>query len=75
MFLVVEVCVDYDGVNVFHVCLDFFVVYGVGVCVNVRVVVYCFLTSGCCLLCCDVMRVVKGVPLWVVCEFRRVDVV
>ena len=23
VFLVVEVCVDYGGVNVFHVCLDF----------------------------------------------------
>ena len=30
---VVEVCVDYGGVNVFHVCLNFGVVYGVGVCV------------------------------------------
>ena len=42
----------------------------------------------CCLLCCDVvgmwgvvicvlsvMRVVGGVPLWVVCVFRRVDAV
>ena len=29
---VVEVCVDYGGMNVF---LDFCVVYGVGVCVNV----------------------------------------
>ena len=27
---VVEVCVDYGGVNVFYVCLDFCVVYGVG---------------------------------------------
>ena len=27
---VVEVCADYGGVNVFHVCLDFVVVYGVG---------------------------------------------
>ena len=61
---VVEVCADYDGVNVFHVCLNFGVVYGVvlpvGVCVNVCgvvcVVVCClFLTSGCCLLCCDVV--------------------
>ena len=46
--------------NVFHGCLNFGVVYGVGVCVNVCgvvcVVVCClFLTSGCCLLCCDVM--------------------
>ena len=32
---VVEVCLDYCGVNVFHVCLDFGVVYGVEVCVNV----------------------------------------
>ena len=53
-------------------------------------VVCLFLTSGCCLLCCDVvwwgvgsvvifvlsvMRVVGGVPLWVECVFRRVDVV
>ena len=30
-----EVCADYGGVNVFHVCLNFGVVYGVGVCVNV----------------------------------------
>ena len=39
--------------NVFHVCLNFGGVYGVGVCVNVCgvvcVVVCClFLTSGCC---------------------------
>ena len=57
---VVEVCADYVGVNVFHVCLNFRVGYGVGVCVNVCgvvcVVVCClFLTSGCCLLCCVVM--------------------
>ena len=32
---VVEVCADYVGVNVFHVCLNFGVFYGVGVCVNV----------------------------------------
>ena len=32
---VVEVCSDYGGVNVFHVCLNFVIVYGVGVCVNV----------------------------------------
>ena len=33
---VVEVCADYgDYVNVFHVCLNFDVVYCVGVCVNV----------------------------------------
>ena len=57
---VVEVCADDDGVNVFHVCLNFGVIYGVGVCVNVRgvvCVVGCclFLTAGCCLLCCDVV--------------------
>ena len=55
MLSVVEVCADYVGVHVFHVCLSFGVVYGVGVCVNVCgvvcVVVCClFLTSGCCLL-------------------------
>ena len=27
---VVEVCADYGGVNVFHVCLNFGFVYGVG---------------------------------------------
>ena len=26
-----EVCADYGGVNVFHFCLNFGVVYGVGV--------------------------------------------
>ena len=30
---VVGPCADYGGVNVFHVCLNFGVVYGVGVCV------------------------------------------
>ena len=58
VMLVVAVCANYGGVNVFHVCLNFCVVYGVGVCVNVYgvvcVVVCClFLTSGCCLLCCS----------------------
>ena len=50
---VVDVCADYGGVNVFHVCLDFGVVYGVGVCVKVCVkvcgvvcVVVCFLQMG-----------------------------
>ena len=33
VFSVVEVCADYGGVNVFHVCLNFGVVYGVCVCV------------------------------------------
>ena len=79
---VVEVCVEYGGVNVFHICFDFCVFYGVGFFVNVCgvfCIVYClFLTSGCCLLCHDVvwgivivvlsvMRVVGGVSLWVVC--------
>ena len=44
----VEVCADYGGVNVFHVCLNLGVVYGVGVCVNV-----CFLCLG--VVCCVVM--------------------
>ena len=42
---VVEVSVDYGGVNVFHAFLDFCVVYGVGVRVNVCgvvCVVVCF---------------------------------
>ena len=68
VLLVVEVCADYGGVNVFHVCPNSCVVYGVEVCVNVCgvvcVVVCClFLTSGCCLLCCDVVGV------WVVVIF------
>ena len=48
---VVEVCADYVGVNAFHVCLNFGVVYGVGVCV---VVCFFFLRLGV-LLCCVVM--------------------
>ena len=61
MMSAVEVCADYGGVNVFHVCLNFGVVYGVGICVNVcgvvAVLLYVvwFLRHGCCLLCCDVM--------------------
>ena len=61
----------------------------VNVCSVICVVVCClFLTSGCSLLCCSVvggwgvvifvlyvMRVVGGVPLWVECVFRRVEVV
>ena len=42
--------------NVFHVCLDFGVIYGVGVCVNVCgviCVVVCFLHLGA--VCCVVM--------------------
>ena len=60
VLLVVEVCADYGGVNVFHVCLNLGAVYGVcvNVCGVVCVVVCClFLTSGCCLLCCDVVGV------------------
>ena len=53
MLSVVEVSADYGDVNVFHVCFNFGVVYGVGVCVNVCVVCCLFLTSGCC--CCVVM--------------------
>ena len=50
-----RVCADYGGVNVFHVCLNFGVVYGVGFCVNVCgvvcVVVCClFRTSSCCVV-------------------------
>ena len=60
MLSVVKVCVDYGGVNVFHVCFNSGVVYCVGVCVIVCgvvcVVVCClFHTSGCCDFCliCD----------------------
>ena len=84
---------NYDNINIFHVYLNFGAVYDIKIYVNVCdvvcVVLCClFLTSGCCLLCCDVvgvwgvvifvlsvMRVVGGVPLWVGCVFRRVDVV
>ena len=66
----------------FNVCLNFGVIYGVcvNVCGVVGVFVVWFLRIGCCLLCCNVvgvwggvifvlsvMRVVEGVPLWVVC--------
>ena len=59
MVSVVEICVDYGGVYVFHVCFDLCVVYGAGICADacgvVCVVVCClFLASGCSLLCCDV---------------------
>ena len=55
---VVEVCADYGGVNVFHVCLNFGGAFGVGVCVIVCgvvcVVVYCmFLRLD--VVCCDVV--------------------
>ena len=63
VLLVVEVCAECGGVNVFHVFLNFGVVYalyGVRVCVIVYGVVCvgvcCLhLTFGCCLLCCDVV--------------------
>ena len=35
VFSVVEVCIYYGGVYVFHVCFYFYVVYGVGVCVDI----------------------------------------
>ena len=84
MLFVSEICVDYGSVKMFQICLDFCIVYGVGVCVIIRgvlCVVVCrlFFRSGCC----DVvgvgvsyvMRVVRGVPLWVLCVFRPVYVV
>ena len=61
---VVDVCADYGGVNVFHICLNFGVVYGVciNVCGVVYVVVVCLLlTSGRWLLCFDVVYWVCGV--------------
>ena len=51
---VVEVCAAYGGVNVFRVCLNFGVVYGVGACVNVCGVV-CVVVLWCSLCCCVVM--------------------
>ena len=56
VFSVVETCVEYGGVNVFHVCfVDVCVVYGLGVCVNVCVLLYvvCFFRLG--VVCCIVM--------------------
>ena len=42
--------------NVSQVCLNVSVVYGVGVCGVVCVVVCClFLKSECCMVCCDVV--------------------
>ena len=77
---VFHVCLNCGVVYVVGVCIN--------VCGVVCVVCCLFLTSGCCLLCCDVvgvwgivnfvlsvMRVIGGVPLWVVCVFCRVDVV
>ena len=57
MLSIVEVCVDYGGVNVFHVCLDFvssMVLGFVSMSVVVCAVVCCLsLASGCC--CCVVV--------------------
>ena len=69
MFSVVEICVDYGGVYLFHVCYDVCVVYGAGVCVNACGVScvdeYClFLAAGCCLLYGSVMGV-WGVVIFV----------
>ena len=53
---VVEVCADYGGVNVFHVCLNFGVIYGVEGFVSMSGVVYvvgCSLRLG--VVCCDVV--------------------
>ena len=52
---VIEVCVDYGGVNVFHVCLEFCVGGCVHVCGVVCVVVLCLFLTSCSLLCCDVV--------------------
>ena len=65
VFSVVEICVDYGGVYVFHVCFDLCIVYGVGIC-DVEGV------WGVVIFIVYVMNVVVGVPL---CVFRRVDVV
>ena len=52
---VVDECVGYGGVNVFYVCLNFGVVYDVGVCVIVCGVgcVVCFLRLN--VVCCVAM--------------------
>ena len=56
---IVEICADYGNMNIFHVYLNFGGVYDVEIYINVYgvvCVVVCslFLTSECCLLCCDV---------------------
>ena len=58
--------------NVFNVCHDFGVVCGV-VCFLRLGVVYCGIVGGwgVVIFGLSVMRVVGGVPLWVVCVFRR----
>ena len=45
VFSFVEICVDYGGVFVFHVCFDLCIIYGVWVCVNVCV--RCFVSYVC----------------------------
>ena len=76
MLSVAEICVDHGGVNVFHVC--------VYICGVVCVVSFVRLGVVCCVvvgvrgevtLGLSVMRVDGGVLSWVVCVFRRVDVV
>ena len=58
---VVEICVEYGGVYVFHVCFDLCVLYGIEVCVIILCDVVCvveccmFLGSGCCVFCFVVM--------------------
>ena len=72
----VEARVDYGGVNVFYVCLNPGVVYGVGACVNASraacAAAWClFLTCGCCLLCCSTAGV-QGAVIFVSSVMRVV---
>ena len=78
---VVEVCADYGGVNLFHVCLNFGVVYGVwGLCqclwcmlfVSYVWVLFVVGVWGVVIFVLSVMCVVGGVLLWVECVFCRV---
>ena len=64
VLLVVEVCVDYGGVDVLHVCLDFRFI-GVGVCVNVCGVVKW--VWGVVIFILYVIRIVGCVPSLIVC--------
>ena len=50
LVFVTLLCCHYGGVNVFHVCLNCAVVYGV-----LWVLCQCMWCSLCCLLCCDVV--------------------
>ena len=52
LFSVVEICIDYGGVYVFHVCFDLCDVYGVGICVDLCSVVC---VVECYFLCCYVV--------------------